>query len=1140
MNQKIIFSKLVRPAWSYVCCVVLFLVLFFTNSQEARATHVAGADIAYTCLGSNEYIVTLRVYRDCDGINMQNSENVTLSSVSCGLNPADVTLTLDTFYEVSSLCPLVLASNSCSSPGAPTYPGHQVWIYSGVLTFPQTCSDWVVSWTDCCRNTAAGGPLLGGSIFSNLNRYIQAMINSNYCNSSAKFGLNLIPYFSAGECYQYNQSAFDPEGDTLFYALTCPLEATGTCLAHNVGYSPTQPIITNPAGSFLFDSNTGQMNFCTPPGQAQYGPVVTTIYNIVSGDTIGYVQRDIDFIVLTNLIGSSPPTSTIPTVFAGGVYLPPPHNIFEVCEGETLIFDQIMNDPDGDTITLNSVTTNLDAVFGAGNWTTFFNTVAPYRPDSVQIFVQVVTTVDHIGRNVFTVGVTDNACPLPQVLTQSYIIDVIGAEAVASEDILCPAVAQQVQLTAEGGSVVGSYSWTQIMGPAVTFSDDTIANPIINIPSTTVDGDSIVLHLAYVSPPSLTTWTQCVTTDQVTLYFVPFPLTLDLLASDTSLCPNGQSETISLSTSTAENVNMTNGAYTWSASPASYLANLSNNSIGNPNAILSGAANDSVTYTVSYVYGLCSGAKDIQLKWKKGLPSLIATSDTICFGDTTQLMAVLTDTLINLDTTACYTYTVDSIPFAPLNGAGTIVPLANHTMSTVLPIGFDFDFYCNTYSDFRISSDGFIAFGTATIGSTCCSGLVLPSTSFPDNLIALGWGNLEAAAGGTIEYYTVGIAPNRQLVVDFSDIPRALGTNISVQLVLHEGTNYIDIHSDSVPGGNPLIMTQGIENIDGTIGVAIPGRNGTVWSAANDAYRFRANPTVLFDPITYTWTPSPTVLDTTASSTSAFPQETTTYNVAITQGSCVLEDSITIINGSLAAPTINSGVVANPMSSVLFEWGQVLGALSWEYSTDSVNWVGVPIQDSSLFVGTLASGACVNIWVRAIGGIAPCTISPVTYLEICSIDTSVSQNGLGLRAGASGPTITYQWVDCNNGNAPIIGATNQDFTPTVTGSYAVIVNDGANSIMSPCTSVIVLDMDKLITNFGVVFYPNPTSSLLYVEKNDNSTVQIRITDNMGRLLYFGSSNKLKTALDMTEYPSGIYFISLSNEEATATQKVVKE
>src|SRR5690606_30067270 len=50
---------------------------------------------------------------------------------------------------------------------------------------------------------------------------------------------------------------------------------------------------------------------------------------------------------------------------------------------------------------------------------------------------------------------------------------------------------------------------------------------------------------------------------------------------------------------------------------------------------------------------------------------------------------------------------------------------------------------------------------------------------------------------------------------------------------------------------------------------------------------------------------------------------------------------------------------------------------------------------------------------------------------------------------------TYQWIDCDNEDAPIDEATTQIFTPTATGNYAVIITKGGCSAQSECTSVTI-------------------------------------------------------------------------------------
>ncbi|MGB4848851.1 MAG: hypothetical protein WBP41_13080, partial [Saprospiraceae bacterium] len=57
-------------------------------------------------------------------------------------------------------------------------------------------------------------------------------------------------------------------------------------------------------------------------------------------------------------------------------------------------------------------------------------------------------------------------------------------------------------------------------------------------------------------------------------------------------------------------------------------------------------------------------------------------------------------------------------------------------------------------------------------------------------------------------------------------------------------------------------------------------------------------------------------------------------------------------------------------------------------------------------------------------------------LEVLHTDTMVIYTPPTLSATLSG-NVTYQWLDCNNGNAIISGETNQSFTPLSSGSYAV-------------------------------------------------------------------------------------------------------
>lgn len=174
---------------------------------------------------------------------------------------------------------------------------------------------------------------------------------------------------------------------------------------------------------------------------------------------------------------------------------------------------------------------------------------------------------------------------------------------------------------------------------------------------------------------------------------------------------------------------------------------------------------------------------------------------------------------------------------------GTPVSLGDDQYSSALPIGFTFNFFGIDYTDFYISSNGFIGF-TAGLSSGCCSGQSLPNNSATSNLIAFAWNDLDPGNGGQpsinlVQYTTVGTAPNRKMVMEFYNVDHySSGNNVTVQVHLYETTNIIEIHTTTMPntGSN---HTQGIENSGGTIAFAVPGRNADgTWSLTNDYVAF--------------------------------------------------------------------------------------------------------------------------------------------------------------------------------------------------------------------------------------------------------------------------------------------------------------
>lgn len=176
------------------------------------------------------------------------------------------------------------------------------------------------------------------------------------------------------------------------------------------------------------------------------------------------------------------------------------------------------------------------------------------------------------------------------------------------------------------------------------------------------------------------------------------------------------------------------------------------------------------------------------------------------------------------------------------------VTLGDDQYSQVVPVGFNFTFYGNSYSEVLISSNGYITFNLGDAGgfSPWAINNPIPNPNNPTNAIMGPWHDYNPNNGGIIGYTTIGAAPNRQFVVVYKEVfmfgDPAEGCS---GIVLHEGSNKIEMFLDEkpiIPGWNGGASIQGTHNQGGTIAHPVPGRNfPTQWSASLDGYAWVPN-----------------------------------------------------------------------------------------------------------------------------------------------------------------------------------------------------------------------------------------------------------------------------------------------------------
>lgn len=158
-----------------------------------------------------------------------------------------------------------------------------------------------------------------------------------------------------------------------------------------------------------------------------------------------------------------------------------------------------------------------------------------------------------------------------------------------------------------------------------------------------------------------------------------------------------------------------------------------------------------------------------------------------------------------------------------------------------------------------------------------------------------------------------------------------------------------------------------------------------------------------------------------------------------------------------------------------------------------------------------------------LGGAANGCDSTVTLnLTINTTDVTTTQNGVNLSANATGAT--YQWIDCDNNKIPINGETNQNFTATINGSYAVIVTENGCADTSNCIFVNSVSVNNVEGEELIKIYPNPTTGKVYLELDQQDiTKEMRILDITGKQVMTLHPNSDKIEIKLNVQP-GSYFI----------------
>jgi hypothetical protein len=159
------------------------------------------------------------------------------------------------------------------------------------------------------------------------------------------------------------------------------------------------------------------------------------------------------------------------------------------------------------------------------------------------------------------------------------------------------------------------------------------------------------------------------------------------------------------------------------------------------------------------------------------------------------------------------------------------------TRSDPIQLGIDFEFFGERVREITITDDALVTF--SRLGFTPFRTTIPSSFSPNDGFVAGYWSSLNLAAGGQILAGLSQQGGRTGFVVHFADVRAAGGDDtVTVQIVLVEGEDDVEIHCIDCDVGGASSAVQGLESPDGSFGLFEATRNNTVWSAVRDSLRF--------------------------------------------------------------------------------------------------------------------------------------------------------------------------------------------------------------------------------------------------------------------------------------------------------------
>lgn len=294
--------------------------------------------------------------------------------------------------------------------------------------------------------------------------------------------------------------------------------------------------------------------------------------------------------------------------------------------------------------------------------------------------------------------------------------------------------------------------------------------------------------------------------------------------------------------------------------------------------------------------------------------------------------------------------------------------------------------------------------------------------------------------------------------------------------------------------------------------------------------------------LTYVWKKGSSIVANSNSSSIAVasaPANTGFYSCTITdicgesvtsnQASLIINDApimiVAALGGAFCSGTTINLAIATTGTGLTYKWkrnGVDLPTTNPTATTSELVIVNAQTTDSGDYTCEAKSGTC-----SVISSIATITVTAIDY----------TLNLIGSTITSNQANATYQWIDCVNGNATMVGQNSQSFMPTTNGQYAVYIQFNNCVSTSECITIDFLEVDHFKNTSSIQLFPNPSASILNIQTQEK-IIDIKIIDITGRTT--NVSNYVNNKVDVSNLSSGMYFVTIKTENGLFKEKFIKQ